>query len=158
MRRVEKARAKGRVSTQPLYIRSAVREFYFGAAHHQPVLTLEQDGVDPIRLALALVCQADPWTFLGGRAVRPCPDASFDTGLDVFGLTSTPLVAILRHLRQILVKEPRPRGRRVVNLHDLPELTLRADLPLPFQLDGEDLGDREHVHLRAVPQALEVVV
>ena len=133
-------------------------EFYVGNAHHRPVLTLEQDGEDPVRLALALVCQADPWTFLGGRAVRPCPDASFDTGLDVFGLTTTPLVAILRHLRQILAKEPRPRGRRVVSLHDLPELTLRADLPLPFQLDGEDLGDREYVHLRAVPQALEVVV
>ena len=158
VRRVEKARAKGRAATQPLYIRSAVREFYFGNAHHRPVLTLEQDGEDPVRLALALVCQADPWTFLGGRAVRPCPDASFDTGLDVFGLTTTPLIAILRHLRQILAKEPRPRGRRVVSLHDLPELTLRADLPLPFQLDGEDLGDREYVHLRAVPQALEVVV
>ena len=158
VRRVEKARAKGRAATQPLYIRSAVREFYFGAAHHRPVLTLEQDGEEPVRLALALICQADPWTFLGGRAVRPCPEASFDTGLDVFGLTTTPLVAILRHLRQILAKEPRPRGRRAVSLHDLPELTLRADLPLPFQLDGEDLGDREYVHLRAVPQVLEVVV
>ncbi len=158
VRRVEKVRAKGRAATQPLYIRSAVREFYFGAAHHRPVLTLERDGEDPVRLALALVCQADPWTFLGGRAVRPCPAASFDTGLDVFGLTTTPLVGILRHLRQIMVKEPRPRGKRVLSLHNLPELTLRADLPLPFQLDGEDLGDRECVQLRATPRALEVLV
>ncbi len=158
VRRVEKARARGQTATQPLYVRSAVREYYFGAAHHRQVLTLEREGEDPVRLALALVSQADPWTFLGGRAVRPCPEASFDTGLDVFGLTTTPLVGILRHLRQILAKEPRPRGRRVVSLHDLPMLTLRADLPLPFQLDGEDLGDRECVQLRSVPQALEVVV
>lgn len=158
VRRVERARAKGRTATQPLYIRSAVREYYFGAAHHQPVLTLEREGEDPVRLALALVCQADPWTFLGERAVRPCPEASFDTGLDVLGLTTTPLVGMLRHLRQILAKEPRPRGRRVVALHNLAKFTLRADLPLPFQLDGEDLGDREYVQLRSVPQALEVVV
>ncbi len=158
VRRVERARTKGRPATQPLYVRSAVREFFLGRAHHRPVLTLERDGADPVRLALALVCQADPWTYLGDRAVRPCPDASFDTGLDVFGLTTTPLAAILRHLPQILAADPRPHGKRVVALHDLPALTLSADLPLPFQLDGEDLGDRESVVLRSVPHALQVVV
>ncbi|MGZ6825832.1 MAG: diacylglycerol kinase family lipid kinase, partial [Mycobacteriales bacterium] len=107
---------------------------------------------------LALVCQADPWTYLGERPVRPCPQASFETGLDVFGLTRTPVRTVLRHLGQILAKDPHPRGRRVVALHDLPELVLRADLPLPFQLDGDDVGDREVVRLRAVPRALDVVV
>jgi len=158
VRRVERARAKGRTATQPLYVRSAVREFYFGSAHHQPVLTLEVEGAEPVRLALALVCQVDPWTYLGERPVRPCPDASFDTGLDVFGLTRSPTRAILRHLPQILAQHPRPHGKRVVALHDLPELVLRADLPLPFQLDGDDVGDRDIVRLRSVPHALQVVV
>lgn len=158
VRRVERARAKGRTATQPLYVRSAVREFFLGAAHHRPVLTLETEGSEPVRLALALVCQADPWTYLGARPVRPCPQASFETGLDVFGLTRSPVRTVLRHLPQILAAEPRPRGRRVVSLHDLPELVLRADLPLPFQLDGDDVGDREVVRLRSVPRALDVVV
>jgi len=65
---------------------------------------------------------------------------------------------ILRHLRQILVTEPHPKGKRVVNLHDLPELTLTADMPLPFQLDGDGLGQRTRVRLRSVPHALRVVV
>ena len=158
VRRVEKARAKGRTATQPLYIRSAVREFYFGRAHHRSVLTLERDGAEPQRLGLALVCKTDPWTYLGDRPLRPCPQASFDTGLDVFGLTKTPARTVLRHLAQILAKDPRPRGRRVVALHDLPSLTLTADLPLPFQLDGDDLGDRQRLRLSAVPAALRVVV
>jgi diacylglycerol kinase family enzyme len=158
VRRVERARAKGRTATQPRYIRSAVKEFYLGPAHHKPVLTLEREGAEPVRLALALICQADPWTYLGDRPVRPCPDASFDTGLDVFGLTKTPLGGILRHLAQILATNPRPRGKRVVSLHDLPSLRLTADLPLPFQLDGDDLGDREALTLRSVPHALRVVV
>ena len=158
VRRVEKARHKGRTATQQLYVRSAIREFFFGDAHHQPVLTLEREGAEPVRLALALMCQTDPWTYLGDRPVRPCPDASFDTGLDVFGLTSTPITAILRHLPQILAKNPHPHGKRVLALHDIPELTLTADLPLPFQLDGDDLGDRETVRLKSVPRALKVVV
>jgi diacylglycerol kinase family enzyme len=158
VRRVEKARTKGRTATQPLYVRSAVREYYLGAGRHQQVLTVERDGQEPLRLALALVCQTDPWTYLGSRPVRPCPDASFETGLDLFGLTTMPTAAVLRHLRQILAAGARPRGKRVVALHDLPAFTLRADVPLPFQLDGDDLGDREQVALKAVPQALQVIV
>ena len=158
VRRVERARAKGRTATQPLYVRSAIREYFVGVAHHKPVLTLERPGSEPVRLALALICNTDPWTFLGERPVRPCPEASFDTGLDVFGLTTTPPSAIIKHLRQILVEGARPRGKRLVSMHDLPGLTLTADLPLPFQLDGDDLGDRVRLELRAVPHALQVVV
>ena len=90
--------------------------------------------------------------------MRPCPDASFETGLDLFGLTTAPTAAVLWHLRQILAAGARPKGKRVVLLHDVPELVLTADLPLPFQLDGDDLGDRQRVVLTAVPDALRVVV
>ena len=155
VRRVERARAKGRTATQPLYVRSAIKEHFLGAGH---MLTVELPDGEPLRLALALICAADPWTYLGNRPVRPCPDASFDTGLDLFGLTSAPTPAVLRHLSQLLAKDSRPHGKRVVLLHDLPGFTLTADGPLPFQLDGDELGDRQSVVLRSVPQALSVVV
>jgi diacylglycerol kinase family enzyme len=158
VRRVERARARGRTATQPLYVRSAIREYYFGTARHKQVLTVEREGEEPLRLALALVCKTDPWTYLGERPVRPCPDASFDTGLDLFGLTTAPTPTVLRHVRQILASSGHPKGKRAVVLHDLPELTLAADVPLPFQLDGDDLGDRERVVMRSVPHALDVVV
>ncbi|MDP9181938.1 MAG: diacylglycerol kinase family lipid kinase [Actinomycetota bacterium] len=157
VRRVEKARAKGRTATQPLYIRSALKEFYFGT-QRQSELTLTRPGAEPIELALALVCNADPWTYLAERPVRPCPDASFDTGLDVMGLTGTNTFATLRTLAQILAKDGHPHGKRVVNLHDVPELTLTAASPLPFQVDGDLIGDRESVHLMSVPSALDVMV
>ena len=157
VRRVERARAKGRTATQPLYVRSAVREYYYGPSHKHP-LTVERDGAEPLQLALALVCQTDPWTYLGDRPVRPCPDASFATGLDLFGLTKAPTATVLRHLRQILSRRARPRGKHLVLLHDQPRLVLSSPVPLPFQLDGDDLGDRSRVVLTAVPDALRVVV
>jgi diacylglycerol kinase family enzyme len=156
VRRVEAARAKGRTATQPLYVRSAVKEHFFGGKH---ALTVSfEDGSEPLRLALALISSADPWTYLGNRPVRPCPDASFETGLDLFGLTSAPTPAVLRHLAQLLAKDGRPHGKRVVLLHDLPGFTLTGDGPLPFQLDGDEIGDREQVVLTSVPDALEVLL
>lgn len=156
VRRVEKARAKGRTATNPLYVRSALKEFYLGPQRKHR-LTLTPEGSEPIELALALVCNTDPWTYLGDRPVRPCPDASFDAGLDVLGLVETPTLATLRHAAQILMPHPRPRGKRIVLLHDLPSLVLESDGDLPFQLDGDDLGDRRRVVFTAVPDALTVL-
>jgi diacylglycerol kinase family enzyme len=156
VRRVEAARAKGRTATQPLYVRSAVREHFFGSRHGLTVSF--EDGAEPLQLALALISSADPWTFLGNRPVRPCPDASFETGLDLFGLTSAPTPAVLRHLAQLLAKDGRPHGKRVVLLHDLPGFTLTGEGPLPFQLDGDEIGDRQQVVLRSVPDALQVLL
>ncbi|MFN2538358.1 MAG: diacylglycerol kinase family protein [Mycobacteriales bacterium] len=155
VRRVERARGKGRTATQPLYVRAAVKEHFLGPRH---LLTLDLPGGESVRLALALICAVDPWTYLGNRPVRPCPDASFDTGLDLFGLTKARAPIMLRHLTQLLARDGHPHGKRVVLLHDLPGFTLTADGPLPFQLDGEELGDRESVVLRSVPHALDVIV
>jgi diacylglycerol kinase family enzyme len=73
-------------------------------------------------------------------------------------LRSLPTVATLRHLRQILSADPRPRGKRVVRVRDSAEMVLTADRPLPFQVDGDDFGDTDRVVLRSVPDALSVVV
>jgi diacylglycerol kinase family enzyme len=90
--------------------------------------------------------------------VLPCPQASFETGLDVFGLRRLRTATTLRHLRQILSVTPKLRGRHLLALHDLEGFTISADAPLPFQLDGDDLGERTSVTFRAVPHALEVLI
>lgn len=158
IRRVEAQRARGRRATTALYVRTGVREFLRHGPRRGPALLLERDGHEPQALALALVCSSSPWTYLGERPVRPCPRASFDTGLDVFGLRRLALPTTLRHLGQIVAADPHPHGRHVLSLHDLPALTLTARTPLPFQLDGDDLGDRTRVVLTSTPSALSVVV
>ena len=99
-----------------------------------------------------------PWTYLGERPVQPCPDASFDTGLDVFGLRTLGTLRTLRYLRQILSAKPRLRGKRLLPLHDVSAFTLTASRPLPFQVDGDDLGERTQVSFEAVPRALQLLV
>ena len=158
VRRVERARAKGRPLTQARYVRKALQELYLGTTHRKAVLTLSRPDHEPVQLALAFVCNTDPWTYLGDRAVRPTPRAGFDTGLDVFGLQRLSTFPTLRHLAQIMSGGREPRGRHLVSLHDVPVLTLACDSPLPLQADGDDLGQRSSVAMRSVPQALDVVL
>jgi diacylglycerol kinase family enzyme len=158
VRRVEDRRADGRKATPGLFVGQGVQHFFFGAQRKEPAITVHVGDAEPERIGLALVCNTTPWTYLGARPVQPCPDASFDTGLDLFGIRRLRTVATLRHLRQILSRTPRLRGRDLLQLHDVDEFVLRSDRPLAFQVDGDDLGDRTEVVFRAAPRALEVVL
>ena len=161
VRRVEGARAGGRKATPGLFVRQGVRHFFLDAKR-APVMTVTGTTADgdalEERIALALVCNTTPWTYLGPRPVQPCPEASFDDGLDLFALRRLGTVPTLRDLRQILAAWARPQGRDLLQLHDQREFVLRADHPLAFQVDGDDLGDRSEVVLRSYPAALDVVV
>ena len=60
---------------------------------------------------------------------------------------------------QLLTGQPGRVARSAVRLHDMDEVTLTAlRRPLPFQVDGDALGDRMSVTLRSAPAALRVIV
>ena len=156
--RVEAQRARGRRSSGALYVREAVSAFLRGRERRRPAMTLRVPGEPALEdLFLCLVSNVSPWTYLGAHPVNPSPEASFDTGLDVFAMGPTGAVAMLRTLRQTLVHRPDARGRSVHRGHDLEELTLTADRPLGWQLDGDHLGPATGLRCRHVPAALRVV-
>ena len=158
VRRVERRRASGARATPGLFVRQGLRQFFLHSDRSELPMTLSAPGVEDERIGLALVCNSDPWTYLGPRPVRPCTEASFETGLDLFALRSLATSSTLRHLRQILSSRPRPRGKAVLSLHDASGFTITADAPTALQVDGDDLGDRTSVTFRSVPSALRVVI
>lgn len=157
---VEARRAGGRRSTPWLYLRSTLEQYVAGTDRRHPALTLHRPGRDPVTgLYLALIGNTSPWTFLRHRRVDPFPGATFDTGLDVLGLSSLRLVPTLRTAGQLLHDNGRvPTGRGVHHDHDLGRLTISADRPVACQVDGDWIGLRETVTVTAVPRALSVVV
>jgi diacylglycerol kinase family enzyme len=159
VRRVERARARGKTATKYLYLRSAVNQYFVGTDRSEPLITLSRPGAEDVeRIAMAIVQNTAPWTYLGSRPVNPCPDASFDTGLDLMALRALHLPSTLRTATQILSAKPDPHGRRMVGLHDLDEFTLTAERPLAVQVDGDYIGERASLKCVAVRDALRVVV
>ncbi len=159
--RVEQQRERGKRSTHALYIRQMVRQFIGEPHRRQGAITMRRPGQDPIEgLALSIVCNTSPWTFLGNRPVYASPQASFDTALDVLGLTKLSTSAVTRYATQLLMSTPErgPRGKHVVGLHDVEDFTLQSQAPLPFQMDGDHLGLRTSVTFTGVRRALRVIV
>jgi diacylglycerol kinase family enzyme len=156
--RVEAQRAEGRRSTGALYVREATTAFLHGRERRHPAMTLQVRGEPPLEgLFLCLVSNVSPWTYLGARPVNPSPQASFDTGLDVFGMGAMGPIRMLRTLRQTLARDPDARGRGVHHRHDLEDLSLTATRPQGWQLDGDHLGTATGLRVRNVPAALRVV-
>jgi len=159
--RVEQQRERGRKSTHSLYLRQAARQFLGEANRRHGTITLEQPGEDPVTdLVLSIVCNTSPWTFLGNRPVYASPKASFDTGLDILGLSRMSTAAVARYGMQLLTSSPErgPHGRHATSLHDLTDFTLHSKAPLPLQMDGDHLGLRTSVTFTGVRRALRVIV
>ncbi|MEU6342973.1 diacylglycerol kinase family protein [Streptomyces sp. NPDC046977] len=159
--RVEQQRELGKRSTHALYIRQMVRQFLAESSRRGGTITLEQPGEDPVTdLAIAIVCNTTPWTYLGNRPVYASPRASFDTALDVLGLSRLSTPAVTRIATQLLRSTPDrgPHGKHVTSLHDLTDFTLHSQAPLPFQVDGDHLGLRISATFSGVRRALRVIV
>ncbi|MDQ2875676.1 MAG: diacylglycerol kinase family lipid kinase [Actinomycetota bacterium] len=165
VRAVEGRRAHGRSVSPALYMRMAGRQFWRLTDRHTPSMHVDSPGREgPDHLGRPLfwctVSNTSPWTYVGRRPVQTNPEASFDSGLDVFGLRSLSTARTLGTLRQMLSRRQSgpPRGRGVVTAHNLAALTLTADRPVAFQIDGEYVGERERVCFRSVPDTLRVVM
>lgn len=105
--RVEQQRERGKKSTHALYLRQVVRQFIQEPNRRHGTITLERPGEDPVTdLVLSIVCNTAPWTYLGNRPVYAAPKASFDTGLDVLGLSRMSTVAVARYATQLLTSSP----------------------------------------------------
>jgi diacylglycerol kinase family enzyme len=155
---VENQRRRGKKSTHSLYVRLAVQRF-FKLDRRNPQIAAELAGGRRIDdLYWALVTNCTPWTFLGSREISPTPEASFDTGLDLYARTRMGLPGVLWDATRWNLGKPSLKAEHFGGRleHDQQELTLRCATPQPFQVDGDYLGKRSEIVFRAVPNAVRV--
>ncbi len=120
----------------------------------RPAMTVTSHG----RVAFAMVANCDPYTYVGSLPVHVAPRARFELGLD---LVAPRDVAPWR-LPQLAAWAFAGRGQvsssHSLYLHDLDEIEIECDAPMPLQVDGEDLGDVDAAHFDAERDALRVLV
>lgn len=156
--RIERSRRRGEKVSDSNYIRGAIAHYVTRMSRQKPAITLQRPGQQPASgIHFAMVSNTSPWSYMGERAIRLNPEASFDAGLDLFAFKSVNPARLQWLIIQVLRQKPRLRNRRTITLHDLSEFTMTADRPTALQADGDYLGQRSSVTFRAVPQALTVI-
>jgi diacylglycerol kinase family enzyme len=183
---MEEQRSVGREATPSRYLRTTLRQFFAGTDRRHPALTVQsmpgefvttgdEDGAvsdEPNEgdtaeaslpgqidgVFLAIVQNTAPWTYLGTKAINPCPQASYDTGLDLFAVRRLGVPAALRLARRMIVgSEAGSTKRSLTVLHDQDRIELQADPPTRLQIDGEGFAPMSRVVLESVPDALGVI-
>ncbi|HWG56873.1 MAG TPA: diacylglycerol kinase family protein [Gaiellaceae bacterium] len=109
-------------------------------------------------VAFALVANADPYTYAGRLPLHVSPDATWEGGVDVVGPICVRPGSLPRLLALALTGRGFGRAKGLVRVHDADRVELRAHRPLPFQMDGEDLGDVTEVVVECERSAVDVLV
>jgi YegS/Rv2252/BmrU family lipid kinase len=157
VREVEHRQGRKRAVGQGYYVWSGLRLFFGGTDRRTPHLRVRWGPeLEHSResLFVAISQNTSPFTYLGNRQMRICPEARLELGLDLFATDRFSTAHILRLVEQMFGSARHTRNPHVLYLHDQARIEITADQPLPVQMDGEFLGDRERVVLESVPDAL----
>ncbi|MCU1655507.1 MAG: Diacylglycerol kinase family enzyme [Pseudonocardiales bacterium] len=155
---VERHRRRGKRSTHGLYARVGVREYLRTDRRDAKVHVELPDGTTYDHVHFVIVANADPWTFVGNRPLHPTPGVNFDSGLAIYARRRMSAPGLLFSMARMSGDRPRIGRRGAYVGYDLDGLTVRADEPMPVQVDGDLLEPREKLVFRSVPQAIHVVV
>jgi diacylglycerol kinase family enzyme len=155
---MEADRAKGHEATPTRYLMTTIRQFLWHTNRREPALTVETPDGSIGGVFVAIVQNTAPWTYLGSIPIAPCPDASFDTGLDLFAVRRMSVATAMRLGRRMLAGSRAGSTAKSLSIsHDLGSLVVHATRPTPLQIDGEGLGEVRRVDYAAVASALTVV-
>ena len=151
-------RRRRKQASPVLYARTALGH-YVKQLHSGPELTVELPGQEPVSgIRLAMVCNTDPWTYLGGKPLHLVPTCTFDRGLGLYGLDTLAAPTVLRHIGQILREVRQPKGKHLLLRDDLSHIRVTSGKPVRVQVDGDVLGELDSVNFTSVPAALRVAV
>jgi diacylglycerol kinase family enzyme len=158
VREVERRQRAKQLYGDRAYVAAGLKALLVDYDRDHPHLTVHlPDGRPPLRGFFTLVGNGDPYTYLGRRAFRPTPAATWDGGLDLLVGQTMATRALVRALTGMLSPHPRAGYPGLPVLHDMDGFSLESDIPLPFQLDGEYVGDRTSVTFGCLRSALAVV-
>jgi diacylglycerol kinase family enzyme len=125
------------------------------------------EGREPVEGITAIAQNSDPLTYFARRPIRVCEGISFDDGTLSMAVLKRAAQRDMPTLINRLFSDTRPasRHKQVVHFDDVARAVVEsvstdkegALRPFPLQVDGDYIGDRVRIELRADPGALTIV-
>ena len=158
VRRVEELAPLKRYAGPALFVFATLMTWATGYDRRRPAFSLRAGDhmVDDGYFSVCL--NTDPYTFLGSRPLHVAPGTSLETTLSVLTFESLSLRTMLPVFASALRQGDRVARRGVSLIRGVDGATVKGYRPVPYQLDGDFVGESDHIELRWAAQALSVVV
>ncbi len=157
---VERRSSLKRYAGHPLFVYAGFATWFRHFDTSRPRMAVHlPDGRVVDDAYFSIVLNTSPYTYLGNRPLDLAPEAALDTGLSLVTVRTMDFAKVLgligsalgsgRHLRS---------SRHALLAHDLDRLEITGHGPLPYQVDGDFLGQGEHFHFEHRPDAIRLVM
>ncbi len=158
VREVERRASLKRWAGHPLFIAAAVKTWAGGYDRAWPAFTVHHTDGTEVDGGFALVMNTNPYTFLGNRPLDLVPGTGLDTPLAVVTFRTLSAATLLRQLGAALRGTGLQPSRTVDVRTGVREVRITMHRPVPYQVDGDELGDSTALHFRHEPFAISLVV
>ena len=164
---VERRSTLKRYAGHPLFVYAALATWFRHYDRSRPRFALRTGGVDGspetvIDDAYFAVClNTHPYTYLGNRPLDVGPEASLDSRLSLLTFRSLAFAPTVRAIAAAMRGRSGAqlaRYRSIAYAPDVPEVTVTGYGPFPYQVDGDFLGETEHLVLRWEDDALTLIM
>jgi diacylglycerol kinase family enzyme len=139
------------------FVYQGLRLFFFAYPRRERPLHLDVGTEHIGPLHQIVVCNSNPYTYLGDRPFQLCPMASLERGLDLTGLASFRTMSVLRVIARAFGSGGHAKMRSVHTAHDLDAFTVTSDRPLLYQVDGDLAGEGTRFDFENLPRALAIL-
>ena len=157
---VERRSSLKRYAGHPLFVYAGFATWFRHYDTSRPRMAVRlPDGRVVDDAYFTIVLNTSPYTYLGNRPLDLAPEATLDTGLSVVVIRTMQFARVLGLIASALGRGSHLRASRHALLaHDLDELVVSGHGPVPYQVDGDFLGEGEGFRFEHRPDALNLVL
>ena len=163
---VEKRSALKKYLGHAFFAYCALRTWGFAYDRRHPHFSMDLRTEDGREVTVedgyfAIIMNSSPYTYMGERAFNLGPGTDLTTPLTAVILRSLSAPALLGMAAGALRASPQgpaPRHRKATFVPGVVEATLRARGTVPYQMDGEPLGEVPDLRFRWEPDSLRLVM
>ena len=157
---VEKRSSLKRYAGHPLFVYSGFATWIRHYDRSRPRFAVHHaDGTVIDDAYLSICLNTNPYTYLGNIPLDLAPEATLDRGLALVTLRTLAFGRTMRIIGSALASGKHLRTSRWTDHRtDLSHVVVEGYGPFPYQVDGDHLGDTEHLDIRHEPDILDLVV
>ena len=143
----------------PLFIYASILTWMRRTHRRRSAMRLHgADGEALAQSRFTIILNADPYTYLGGRELNLVPGLGLNEPLAAVTLPSLSLHR-LGPVGSRALGAGDVRGMSAASVHEgLRDLTVTAEPPVPYQVDGDYLGSAARLRIRWIPDTLRLVI
>ncbi|MFV1989416.1 MAG: diacylglycerol kinase family protein, partial [Acidimicrobiales bacterium] len=156
---VERHGSLKRYAGHPLFIWAALATWFGHYDRRSPRMRLQfsnGDVVDDSKFTIVL--NADPYTYLGSRALHLVPECGLNDALASVSFKKLRMSTLLGPLSNAIRSGTGiPNSRQIHVASGLQRIDITTSMPVPYQVDGDFLGEVSNVVIEHHPEVLDLV-